>query len=61
MKVISILSSIGIAWFFLFGVRLSGYFSAISEKGLQAVQCGTQGCSSITLFWAQLGRFRFLL
>ncbi|KKB38527.1 hypothetical protein QY97_02436 [Bacillus thermotolerans] len=50
MKVISILSSIGIAWFFLFGVRLSGYFSAISEKGLQAVQCGTQGCSSITLF-----------
>jgi hypothetical protein len=34
-----------VIWFFLFGVRLIGYFSTISDKGLRTTECGTQGCT----------------
>lgn len=46
-KLISILIAIGVVWFFLFGIRLIGYFSAISERGIRATECGTQGCSDV--------------
>ncbi|WP_227936455.1 hypothetical protein [Alkalihalobacillus deserti] len=50
MKLISIILGIVLIWFFLFGIRLIGYFSAISERGLRATECGTQGCSNVELF-----------
>lgn len=40
-------------WFFLFGVQLIGYFSSISDKGLRATECGTQGCTD-AIFIANL-------
>lgn len=39
-KLILISIAIVIVWFFLFGIRLIGYFSAINERGLRATECG---------------------
>jgi len=49
MILISIILGIMFVWFFLFGIRLIGYFSAISERGLRATACGTQGCGNVEL------------
>jgi hypothetical protein len=61
IKVISILIAIVVAWFFLFGIRLIGYFSAISERGLRATECGTQGCSNAVFFLNTAWTFSFFI
>ncbi len=45
MKAILYSIMVVVIWFFLFGIRLIGYFSAISDQGLRATECGTQGCT----------------
>lgn len=45
MKAILYSIIVVVIWFFLFAVRLIGYFSTISDKGLRATECGTQGCT----------------
>ncbi|QIZ08620.1 hypothetical protein HFZ78_19500 [Priestia megaterium] len=61
IKAISILIVIVVVWFFLFGIRLIGYFSAISERGLRATECGTQGCSDAVLFLNTAWTFSFFI
>lgn len=55
-KLILILMTIGIVWFFLFGI---GYVSAMSERGIRATECGTHGCSDVvyllSLTWTLTG------
>lgn len=53
MKAIMYSIMVVVIWFFLFGVRLIGYFALISEKGLRATECGTQGCTN-SMFIASL-------
>jgi hypothetical protein len=48
-------------WFFLFGIRLIGYFTVIKEKGLREAVCGTQGCSNIALAFDLFSTFSFLI
>ncbi|TFE00653.1 hypothetical protein [Jeotgalibacillus salarius] len=50
LKLILILSAILIVWFLLFGIRLVGYFSAISDRGLREVAC--TGCSDLNVFFS---------
>lgn len=47
MKAILYFIIVVVIWFFLFGVRLIGYLSTISDKGLRATECGTQGCTDV--------------
>ncbi|PLR80343.1 hypothetical protein CVD25_14540 [Bacillus canaveralius] len=61
IKVISILIAIVAVWFFLFGIRLIGYFSAISERGLRATECGTQGCSDAVFLLNTAWTFSFFI
>ncbi|WP_078410773.1 hypothetical protein [Priestia abyssalis] len=61
IKVISILIAIVVVWFFLFGIRLIGYFSAISERGLRATECGTQGCSDVVFFLNTAWTYSFFI
>ncbi|AIE61748.1 hypothetical protein [Bacillus methanolicus] len=61
IKVISLLIAIVIVWFFLFGIRLIGYFLSISERGLRATECGTQGCSDFVFLWNTAWTFTFLI
>jgi len=61
IKLISILIIIAVVWFFLFGIRLIGYFSAISERGLRATECGTQGCSDAMFFLNTAWTFLFFI
>lgn len=60
-KLIIISIAIVIAWFFLFGIRLIGYFSAINERGLRETVCGTQGCNNIVLILDILWNFSFFI
>ncbi|MGG0414375.1 hypothetical protein [Peribacillus simplex] len=61
IKVITILIAIVIVWFFLCGIRLIGYFSSVSEKGLRATECGTQGCSDAVFFLNIAWTFSFFI
>lgn len=60
-KLIIISIAIVIVWFFLFGIRLVGYFSAINERGLRETVCGTQGCNNIVLILDILWTFSFFI
>ncbi|USK74413.1 hypothetical protein [Peribacillus frigoritolerans] len=60
-KLILISIAIVVVWFFLFGIRLIGYFSAINERGLRATECGTQGCSDAVLFLSTAWTFSFFI
>jgi hypothetical protein len=60
-KLILISIAIVIVWFFLFGIRLIGYFSAINERGLRATECGTQGCSDAVFFLNTAWTFSFFI
>ncbi|MCM3170135.1 hypothetical protein [Peribacillus frigoritolerans] len=60
-KLILISIAIVVVWFFLFGIRLIGYFSAINERGLRATECGTQGCSDAVFFLSTAWTFSFFI
>ena len=60
-KLITISIAIIILWFFLFGIRLVGYFSAINERGLREAVCGAQGCNNIVLILDILWTFSFFI
>ncbi|MDW7617116.1 hypothetical protein SC499_21130 [Peribacillus simplex] len=60
-KLILISIAIVVVWFFLFGIRLIGYFLAINERGLQATVCGTQGCSDAVFFLNTNWTFSFFI
>ncbi|WP_071394777.1 hypothetical protein [Bacillus tuaregi] len=60
-KRIYISIAIVVIWFFLFGIRLIDYFSAIHEKGLRETVCGTQGCNDIVLYLGATWTFSFFI
>lgn len=60
-KLIVISMAIVIVWFFLFGIRLVGYFSAINERGLRETVCGAQGCNNIVFILDILWTFSFFI
>ncbi|WP_423800989.1 hypothetical protein [Neobacillus sp. SAB-20_R2A] len=60
-KAILLLIAIIMIWFFLFGIRLIGYFSSINEKGLRATECGTNGCSDTILLLSTIWTFSFFI
>lgn len=60
-KIILPLITIIIFWFFLFGIRLLGYFLSISEKGFRATECGSDGCSDAVFLLGTIWTFSFFI
>jgi hypothetical protein len=49
-KVIIAVAGIFFVWFFLFGIRLIGYFDSVIHRGIRKTECGTNGCDDLVLF-----------
>ncbi|MDP1419675.1 hypothetical protein Q8G35_14945 [Peribacillus simplex] len=60
-KLIIISIAIVVVWFFLFGIRLISYFTAINERGIRATECGTQGCSNAIFLLNTVWTFSFFI
>jgi hypothetical protein len=60
-KLILISIAILIVWFFLFGIRLIGYFSAINERGIRETECGMQGCNDVVFILNTAWTFSFFI